>query len=89
MSLGRGVLGYSEAFRLATPLRTGTVRGPVVAVSRRPRAFLLRKDMILASGAILFATVIALVGQRLHLFQLPPKESSSVQKTAPIEARSN
>src|SRR6059036_1382078 len=36
-SLGRGVLGCSEAFMLATPLRTGTVRGPVVAVSRRAR----------------------------------------------------
>jgi len=39
-SLGRGVLGRSETSMLATPLRTGTVRGPVVAVSRRTLALL-------------------------------------------------
>src|SRR6185503_6040570 len=39
-SLGRGVLGGSETSMLATPLRTGTVRGPVVAVSRRALALL-------------------------------------------------
>ena len=32
---------------------------------------LLKKDMILTSGAILSATVIASVGQRLHLFRFP------------------
>jgi hypothetical protein len=36
---------------------------------------------------LLFATAIASVGQRLHLFQFPQRESSSVQLSVLLEDR--